>query len=311
MSVAGHQYAPIAVFAYNRPAHLSQTLQALARNPEAAQSDVTIFCDGAKSEMEVSAVLEARRIAKDAIGFRSQRVVERSVNMGLARSIVEGVSEVVAHTGKIIVLEDDLVTAPFFLRYMNEALDLYAEQTNVASVHGYVYPVDGPLPETFFMRGADCWGWATWARAWTSYEPDAVKLLRELRETGQVDDFDFGGAAGYIAMLENFIAGKNNSWAVRWHAATYLRRMLTLYPGRSLVRNIGFDGSGTHSGDLDTFDSGLYDQPVVVDALDPTENEQARAAFARYFASRHPTILQRLHRRARRVLGLSPIAPPR
>lgn len=300
--------APIALFVYNRPEHAGRTVASLLANPEAAASDLVVFCDGAKTAQAAQGVDQTRAFVRGLTGFASLEVVERERNFGLAGSIIDGVSRLCRERGRVIVLEDDLQLAPYFLCYMNRALDLYAGNEEVASIHGYIYPVDCPLPETFFLRGADCWGWATWERAWRFFEPDPATLLREMRATGQEAAFDFGGAAGYMRMLEDFAAGKNNSWAVRWHASAWLRGMLTLYPGRSLVRNIGVDGSGTHSGGDDLFDSGLADRPVAVELIDRTENAQARAAFGRYFRSLRPNVMRRIGRRVRRVLGLAPQA---
>jgi hypothetical protein len=185
---------------------------------------------------------------------------------------------------------------------MNDGLDCYADAPQVASIHGYTYPLDAPMPETFFLRGADCWGWATWSRAWQAFEPDAARLLARLREQGLAQAFDLDGAGPYIRMLEDFIAGRNDSWAVRWHAATYLRGMLTLYPGRSLVNNIGIDGSGTHSGVLDLYQGALADVPVKVEPIELAENPVAREAFRRYFASTHPPAPNRVLRRLKDVV---------
>lgn len=297
--------APIALFAYNRPDHTRRTVEALLANPRAAASDLFVFCDGAKAESARPAVERTRAFVRGISGFSSVTVVERERNLGLADSIISGVTEICREHGRVIVLEDDLVSSPYFLEYMNQGLELYEGWSQVASIHGYVYPVDSPLPETFFMRGADCWGWATWARAWRVFEPDARKLLAELRDRGEVAGFDHDGAAGYVEMLENFIAGKNNSWAVRWHASAYLCGMLTLYPGRSLIRNIGVDGSGTHSGDVDLFYGKLAQEPIRLDKIEIAESAQARMAFSRFFRSLHPTLRQRIARRLRRALGMS------
>lgn len=297
--------APIALFVYNRPDHARRAVSSLLENSLAQSSDLFIFCDGPKTAEAAKAVDRTRAFVHGVTGFASVTLVERGHNFGLANSIIDGVTRLCKERGRVIVLEDDLLLSPYFLRYMNEGLDYYADKPQVASIHGYTYPVDSALPETFFLHGADCWGWATWARAWEAFEPDAEKLLRQLQESGQALDFDLGGAAGYISMLNEYLAGKNNSWAVRWHASAYLRGMLTLYPGRSLVRNIGVDGSGTHSGDVDMFDSGLADAPIAVEQIALAESLQARAAFERYFRSLRPTVTQRIQRRLRRVLGLS------
>ena len=303
--------APIALFVYNRPVHARRTVESLRANAEAAASDLFVFCDGAKNAEASAAVEQVREFARGLEGFASLTVIERERNFGLADSIIDGVTRLCRERGRVIVLEDDLLLSPHFLQYMNEGLNRYADTPQVASIHGYSYPVDCTLPETFFMRGADCWGWATWARAWQDFEPDAGKLLLEIRAHGLERDFDFGGAAGYVRMLEGFIAGRNNSWAVRWHAAAYLRGMLTLYPGRSLVRNIGHDGSGAHSGDVDAFDSGLADRPIKLEAIELAESAVARAAFERYFRSLHPSLAERVLRRARRALGLGAEAAAR
>jgi len=296
--------APIALFVYNRADHARRTLACLAANAEARASELYVFSDGARTPAAEGGVAEVRAALRDVQGFATVTVIERERNFGLAASIIDGVGRLCKERGRVIVVEDDLLLSPYFLRYMNDGLALYASDTKVASLHGYVYPVDQALPETFFMRGADCWGWATWARAWRAFEPDAALLLRQLRERGLVEDFDFGGKAGYVRMMEDFIAGRNSSWAVRWHAAAYLRGMHTLYPGRSLVRNMGHDGSGTHSGTADPFDSGLADQPVAVEPIEVTESPAGRAAFGRYFRTLHPPLIVRALRRARRVLGL-------
>jgi hypothetical protein len=295
-------YAPIALFVYNRADHARRTLASLLANQEASGSELYIFSDAPRNPGAAAGVAEVRAAMREVEGFASVQLVEREKNLGLAASIVDGVGRLCRERGRVIVLEDDLELSPYFLRYMNDALSLYAAEPKVASIHGYVYPVQGDLPDTFFMRGADCWGWATWGRAWQAYEPDAQLLLRQLRERNLVEDFDFGGKAGYVRMLEDFIAGRNDSWAVRWHAAAYLKEMFTLYPGQSLVRNLGHDGSGTHSGTANPFDSGLARNPVPVLPVEITESPAGRAAFLGYFRKLHPPLVIRALRRAGRLL---------
>ena len=100
---------------------------------------------------------------------------------GLAKSIIDGVGKVLDLHEKIIVLEDDLVTSPYFISFMNEALIMYKDEPKVASIHGYIYPIEG-LPDSFFIKGADCWGWATWQEKWKIFETDGKKLLNELKK---------------------------------------------------------------------------------------------------------------------------------
>lgn len=274
--------APIALFAFNRPAHLTSCLESLRANPEAAASALHVFCDGARHAADAEGVAAVRRIARAATGFASVAVVEQPENRGLARSVIAGVTALLACNETVIVVEDDLVVAPGFLRFMNDALDMYARDECVASVHGYVYPVSEPLPDSFFLRGADCWGWATWGRAWRIFEADGAALLRALRERGLERRFDLDGAYPYTRMLAEQVAGRNASWAVRWHASCFLRDMLTLYPGRSLVQNIGNDASGTHCADTGRFTVDIAVRPSVLQRIPLVESEAARRAFARF-----------------------------
>jgi len=277
--------APIIVFAFNRPEHLARTLAALAACPEASSSALTIYCDGARRPNDEEGVAAVREWASTASGFASVKVVCRERNWGLAASIIAGVSEQLSASNEVIVLEDDILVSPHFLSYMNRGLDLYALDERVASVHGYVYPVAEALPETFFLRGADCWGWATWARAWAHFEADGAKLLRELHRRRSSKHFDFDGQYPYTGMLEDQIAGRNNSWAIRWHASCYLKNLFTLYPGRTLVQNIGHDASGTHCQTTDAMGGEPTQDAIAVDAIPVVESIVGRAAFVRLFSS--------------------------
>ena len=199
----------------------------------------------------------------------------------MANSIIIGVTEVCQRHGRVIVLEDDLVTSRYFLRYMNEALDLYEDQPHVISIHGYVYPGREPLPETFLLKGADCWGWATWRRGWDLFRPNGAALLEELERTDLIHEFDFDGAFPYSQMLRDQIKGRNDSWAIRWYASAFLSNKLTLYPGRSLVHNIGNDSSGIHCEPSNSFDVEVSNTSVHLQKLAPQQNVKARAVFMR------------------------------
>jgi hypothetical protein len=294
--------APIGLFVYNRPWHARRTVEALQRNHGAGGHDLVVFCDGARSDRDRAAVEEVRAFVRTIGGFRSVAVRERVANRGLAGSIIDGVGELLAAYGRVIVVEDDLVTSPHFLAYMDQALELYAGDEAVASIHGYIYPLDADLPETFFLRGADCWGWATWSRAWSYFEPDGAKLLAALGERRLLGEFDLHGARDLSGMLRRQIAGRNDSWAIRWHASAFLRGMVTLYPGRSLVDNIGNDASGTHSGTSSAFRVPVAIEAIRLARLPPVEDRTAAEAVARYFrASRGSGIGRWFRRLARRL----------
>jgi hypothetical protein len=275
--------APIALFAYNRLWHTRKTVEALRANDGAAESDMVIYSDGPKRPEDAPKVEALRGYLKGITGFKSVTLVERAANLGLAQSIISGVTETLARTGRVIVLEDDMVTSPHFLRYMNEGLELYRDDPAVASITAYIYPVASPLPQSFFLKGADCWGWATWSRAWARFEPDGRKLLAELERGGLTREFDHGGAFPYTRMLRRQIQGKNDSWAIRWYASTFLAGMVSLYPGVSLLHNIGNDGEGTHARKTGKFDVRLAERSLSLERLPAVPDPRAARAVRRYF----------------------------
>jgi len=278
--------APIVLFAYNRPSHTKKTLDALAANHLAAQSRLIVYVDGLKAGATDTGLLRIKQvesIVQAENRFRSITIHISETNKGLAASIIQGVSETLSQYDQVIVLEDDHVTSPYFLQFMNGALSMYREQKEVACISGYIYPVSQPLPETFFIKGADCWGWATWRRAWKIFEPDGKMLLEKLIQSGKMNDFDFDNSYPYSTMLQDQISGKNNSWAIRWYASAYLAGMFTLYPGISYLRNIGFDGTGTHSGRRNFWNSDLINEKHLPEKIEVVENTQAKAIIADYF----------------------------
>jgi Glycosyl transferase family 2 len=291
--------SPIVLFVYNRPWHTRQTVEYLQKNELANQSELFVFSDGPKDGQSVDNVEKVREYVRSIHGFKQVSVIEREKNYGLAANIIDGVSKIVNEYGRIIVLEDDLVTSPYFLSFMNDGLETYKNEDQVASIHGYIYPLknSNPLPETFFIKGADCWGWATWKRAWDLFEADGKKLLHELNVHNLANCFDFDGAYPYTKMLENQINGKNNSWAIRWYASAFLKNKLTLYPGRSLVHNIGIDGSGTHCSTTEDFTALISHSSIKVEQIPVEENEFARTEIANFHRFRQPLLYSRvLHR---------------
>ena len=284
--------APVTLFTYNRLWHTRQTIEALQRNELALKSDLFVFSDGPRSEPRRKQVAEVRKYLKNIGGFRRVTVIERDHNLGLARSIIAGVTELVNNYGRVIVLEDDLATSPFFLRYMNNALEFYRDEERVISIHGYLYPLRAPLPDTFFLRGADCWGWATWKRGWDLFEPDGRKLLKELKERDLQKRFDLNGSHPYTRMLKWQARGALNSWAIRWHASAFLADKLTLYPGRSLIANIGLDASGAHCSPTDRFDIMLADKAVKIGSIPLEEHSGAIQALENYYRETRPSLLK-------------------
>lgn len=296
--------APIVLFAYARPDHTRRTVDSLMRNSLVSEADLIVYSDAARTPEKQHAVDAVRAYLATITGFRSVTIKHRPENYGLAKSIIQGVTEVLQQSDRIIVLEDDMVTSAHFLTYMNEALERFADDERVASIHAYVYPVDQPLPEAFFLTGADCWGWATWRRGWACFNPDGQYLLDELKRRKLIRAFDFNGAYPYSEMLEGQIKGKNDSWAIRWHASAFLAGKLTLYPGRSLVQNVGNDDSGTHCGKSDSLDVELSQTPINLSGIAVESSQDGRYAFEDFFRQQHMPLLQRLTRKGRALLML-------
>ncbi|WP_289161923.1 glycosyltransferase [uncultured Parabacteroides sp.] len=274
--------APLLLFVYNRPYHTRKTIEALLENESASETDLIIYSDASIDPFN-NKVLETRNYIKSVIGFRSIVIIERSKNWGLSRNIIDGVTSVINEYGKVIVLEDDLVVSPFFLKYMNEALDFYEKEEQIVCIHGYVYPVKRKLPETFFIKGADCWGWATWKRGWDLFCLDGKFLLDEINRYNMKREFDFEGSYPYYKMLKRQVEGSNDSWAIRWYASAFLNNKLTLYPGTSLVTQIGMDGSGTHCGANSIYDVQLLNRPINISKIPIEQTLSARKIFTYYF----------------------------
>jgi len=294
--------APILLFVYNRPEHTMRGIQSLQRNALAKQSDLYIYSDAPRGEADRTSVEEVRRLVAQVEGFKSVTVVERAENWGLARNIIDGVTTMTERFGRVIVLEDDLVLAPHFLQFMNDALDTYQDEERVGHIQACDFTRDPSLPPTFLIQWTGSWGWATWQRAWRHFRPDGRQLLEELKRRGLTRRFDFNGTYGFTRMLRRQVEGKNNSWAIRWNASLMLDDMLSLNVGRSLVGNEGFDGSGTNCGGGQLYGSDLWMEPLPVEKITPIrENQEARRAFQRYY-HRTNNFWAKALRRIRRTL---------
>jgi hypothetical protein len=201
---------PIALFVYKRPHHTRKTLESLMANAEFSDSPLYVFCDGAKRKKDIPLVRETRELIRS-YELDNATIIEREENMGLANSIITGVTELCNKYGRVIVVEDDLYLSPYFLKYINTALDTYEEYDEVMHISGYMFPVRGQLPDTFFYRATSCWGWGTWKRAWDKFEPDVHKLLAEFKNKKKRWEFDIRGSTKYYLMLK-YQASNSGLW---------------------------------------------------------------------------------------------------
>jgi hypothetical protein len=240
---------PIVIFAYNRPRHLRQLFDSLLQCARLDECQVYIFCDGAKRPEHESGVQAARQCVDEFTLKLNATVVKREQNLGLARSIVSGVTELCEQYGRVIVLEDDFILHPFFLNFMLQSLDRYADEERVVQIAGFTFPIKTPpKPDAFFLSLTTSWGWATWQRAWKLFSWETESALQILDADLQMRArFDLDGAYPYSDMLRLVVKGKVDSWATRWYWITFTANKLTLYPRRSLVWQNGFDEAATNT----------------------------------------------------------------
>jgi len=300
-------HAPIAIFAFRRPEHTARLIRSLLANPEARASRIYAFCDGARRQEDAPLVARTRQVIAEA-GLPHLELIERPANLGLARNVIDGVSRLCADAGRAIVLEDDLILSPTFLRYVNEALDRYRDEPRVFHVSGFMYPVRHEAPhDALFLPFISSWGWGTWARAWQAFDPGAQGAREVLADRALRRRFDLDGCYGFSRMLRRQLAGQSDSWAIRWYLSVFQRGGLSVFPRRSLVENGGFDGDSTHcrgprpahaaavAGDLDVTSF----PPVAVDEAAFAEVKALLAADSRLAAR----VLRRLRRHAAEVAG--------
>lgn len=244
-------YAPIVLFAFNRPDHLKKTLNTLARCELAAQSRVIVVIDGPRHE-------EDRRKQEMIIsdlhvvsGFESVEVRAREFNVGLEQSISNGVTAVTTEYGRAIVLEDDILVSPHFLRFMNDALNFYQNKKEVWHISGWNFPItDTDLPSSFLWRTALGWGWATWADRWQHYKRDPHTLI-QCWDQIDIQAFNLHGSFDFWDQVVKNASGQLHTWAVFWYSTIFEHGGLCLNPTKAMTTNIGFDGSGTHDADIE------------------------------------------------------------
>lgn len=300
--------APVVIFVYNRPEHAKKTIEALAENYLAKETDVIIFSDAAKNEKATVAV-EATRKFIDSVPtkklFRSVEIIKAPKNIGLANSVVNGVTEIVEKFGEVIVVEDDLVSSKDFLQYMNRALEYYKNNESIWSISGYNIPIKIPSSynHDLYLSYRGCsWGWATWRDRWNKVDwnvtdYDAFKNNKKLRRK-----FNRGGR-DMANMLDLQMEGKIDSWAIRWCYAQAKLDMYTVYPVKSRIKNIGLDGSGTHSGFSTHYDVTFNKYNEVCNFEDINLNPAITKKFQRHYMSLFEYCLIKPKRVVKKILG--------
>ena len=250
-------FSPIIIFVYNRLHHLDTLFNSLQKNDLFKKSKVLVFSDGAKNEIDKDKIDKVRELLKKRLIPQNSEIIENNVNLGLSRNVIGGLNKTFQIYDRAIILEDDLELSPFFLNYMNDALNLYETSENVASISGYMYPIEPKKFSNnyFFLKLIESWGWGTWKRAWNIFENDSLQLKKKIDEKQLANEFNFESGISYYKMLTDNINGLNDSWAVRWYASIFLKNMNTLFPSKSFVKNIGVDDSGEHCSYTTVYDT--------------------------------------------------------
>lgn len=240
--------SPVVLFTYNRIEHTIKTIEALKKNTLAIKSELYVYSDGPKYKMDEKTIIELREYLKNIKGFKKVTIIEQTKNLGLAKSIINGVSKIIERFGRIIVLEDDIKTSPAFLTFMNEALDFYENKKNIWSISGFCPNIRIPRyynENVFLSLRASSWGWATWKDRWNKNDW-TVSDFNSFKKNKKIQkEFNKGGD-DLTPMLYSQQKNEIDSWAIRWCYSQFKYKGFTVYPVNTLVQNIGLDGSGVH-----------------------------------------------------------------
>lgn len=266
--------SPIILFVYRRIPE--NTIKSLLLNDIVQESELFIFSDGYKNNMDKNDVLEVRKYLKSIKGFKSINITETSKNKGLANSIISGVTQVLNEYERVIVLEDDLVVSKDFLEYMNNALEFYKDDLKIWSISGYgpkLRFIEKEDKDIYLSQRGSSWGWATWKDRWETIDWDVKDFNKLKKDIVLRKNFELGGNDLY-KMLELQILGKIDSWAVRWVFSQFIQKRFTVYPKISKIINDGFsDGKGTHnSGNNDKWTTELNHNNIKFKALELDED---------------------------------------
>ena len=298
-------FAPIAFFAYKRPEHTRKSLESLSQNEGAESSDLFIFCEGAKRTEDEEMVRQVRQVVRSKQWCGNVHIIEHEKNMGCANSIIYGITKICEEYGSAIVIEDDLVLSPYFLHYMNSALKLYKNEPKVMQISGHMFPVKftSSQEDCIFLPFTTSWGWATWQRAWQHFDPD-MKGYEQLKSNkNKRYKFNLNGSFAYFNMLEAQLAGNIDAWCIRWYLSTFMLDSLTLFPKKSLVANIGFDGSGTHCGESLSLDGEMAQNKILSMPKSLELNYEEVNLVYKYLRSLNqpPSLLQRIKNKIMRI----------
>lgn len=258
--------APVVIFTFNRLDHTKKTIDALKKNILASESEIYIYSDGPRNKEEEKIVNDVRKYIRKVDGFKCVNLIEVEKNRGLAISVISGVTDIINKYGKVIVLEDDLVTSKYFLNYMNEALTMYQERADIWSIAGYSPNIEIPKDYVYdiYLTPRGCsWGWATWEDRWNDIDWQIETYNDFKRNKNKRNQFNRSGS-DMAPMLDDQMNKRINSWAIRWCYNQFENGKFTVYPKESMVNNIGTDLSGTHSSSTDKYNVKIREDNIIL-----------------------------------------------
>lgn len=292
--------APVAIFVYNRPEHTKKMLDSLKENHLAVETEIYIFIDGIKTKDHYYRNEKVKEICNSIVGFKRIHIIERVINFGLAKNIVDGVDFVINKHGKIIVLEDDIVTSRFFLNFMNDALDLYENIQDVWHISGWTYPDLKSSEQVFLWRLMNCWGWATWIDRWQHFEKNPKKIIEEWTNK-EISKFNLDGCENFFRQIKLNSTKKINTWAVFWYATIFKNNGLCLNPVNSFVKNIGIDGSGEHCTNNDIYTAEINQEYESIKLLTIEENSLIVEQIKRFYLQNKPSMFNRILNKIKKI----------
>lgn len=295
--------APILLFAYKRPAELKATIEALRANYLASQSDLYVFVDAPKRPEDEPKVAQVHELLDKLTGFRSIHRDYAKTNIGCADSVIRGISIVLAKNSSAIIVEDDLVTSPNFLDFMNQGLVQYAQSKRIYSVAGYTFPFQKPADyaaDAYFIPRHSPWGWATWADRWQSIDWGMTDYAAFEKDRIQQKAFKQGGS-DLVGMLRDQMEGRADAWDIRFCYNRFKANGLTVYPTVAKVENIGFGVEATHTNIFNRYKTQLDDGTQRV--FDLPEIVQTTTYYHRKTLQRY-SVPTRIYNRLKTLAGM-------
>ncbi|MCH7402640.1 glycosyltransferase [Belliella kenyensis] len=282
------ELAPICLFTFNRLEETKRCVDALRENFLAHESELIVFSDGPKNDIQGPKIEEVRAFLSTIDGFKKVTIIASKENKGLAKSIIEGVTSVLKNYPSAIILEDDLVVTPNFLDFMNEGLSFYKSDSRVISISGYTLPLPGcknSVNDFYFGVRASSWGWGIWRDRWEAIDWEMKDYDDFIEDSKQKKAFNMGGS-DMVGMLKNQKMGRISSWAIRFCFHQFQNGLVTVFPTISKLYSIGFSKDATHTKYTSRFDTEVDTSGKrtfkfeVFTQLDPKVLKEFRAFFS-------------------------------